>query len=353
MRASYRRTVRRAALPLTDAIEPGLRPQEQRVRRQGRRGQAHLVQAVLRQLHVAVARLDDERVTVLAQQVDPSVGRPGRRRERVARSRRRGPCRSPCRSPRRTPSARRCRSPRTSGRDRRAATTCRPTRADGSRRRRRCRSRRLPARCRRCAPGRTANTGRLFSPCDPVARYRRPLAATGLGVDWPVRPRRRHSSLPRVERVADGVLPADDHELGPQRVLPDEGRGPARRGAPGRQVAIHLPQHLAGLRVDRGGKRLAVVVVEHEHAAVVHDRRRGGAEVQVHRLRVEARVPERRAVEAIGEQADVAEVGVEPLAVGGRASRTRRCSCDAGRRPAVPLWASRSHVSAPVAASKA
>ena len=75
---------------------------------------------------------------------------------------------------------------------------------------------------------------------------------------------------------------------------------------------------LARLRIDRRGERLAVVVVHDEHAAVVHDRRRRGAEVQIHRLRIESRRPERLAVERVGEQPDVAEVHVEPLAVGGR-----------------------------------
>jgi hypothetical protein len=47
------------------------------------------------------------------------------------------------------------------------------------------------------APGRTANIGRLVSPCDPDPTKRRPSPATAVGVAG-VMPFIRHSSRPSV-----------------------------------------------------------------------------------------------------------------------------------------------------------
>ena len=106
-----------------------------------------------------------------------------------------------------------------------------------------------------------------------------------------------------------------DH-LRAEFVLPHEGRGPVAA-----LFASVAPQLLAGRGVERHQEGLVLVVVHDVELPVVHDRRcsRTPAEARPHHL--EAPLPDRLAVHREGEDADVAEVGVDPLAVRDRGLR--------------------------------
>ena len=101
-------------------------------------------------------------------------------------------------------------------------------------------------------------------------------------------------------------------------MLPQERRGPGRL-----QEAVVLaasaPAIDARTRVDRNQRRLVLAVLLQKHLAAAHDRRTGGAEVQIDRGRLPLAFPQRLTVEREAEQADVLpERHVQPLAVGGR-----------------------------------
>ena len=83
-------------------------------------------------------------------------------------------------------------------------------------------------------------------------------------------------------------------------------------------VAVGAPQFLAGPLVVGGDVRLLVVVVDEDDAILVEDRRRGGAESGARLHRRHLLRPDRLAVHVEREQADVAEVRIDALAVGDR-----------------------------------
>src|SRR5262249_47913204 len=97
-------------------------------------------------------------------------------------------------------------------------------------------------------------------------------------------------------------------------VLPDERGGPVTL-----LVAVDAPGVLARLRLERGEIRLLLVVVDDEQAVPVQGRRRGGAPAHAHLHRIELVLPQYLAVVVEAEDADVAEDGVDPLAI------NRRC----------------------------
>ena len=92
-----------------DAIQLGLRAHEEPVAGDGGAGERELAEAVLRDLLVGVAGVDDEGVPFLAQEVDLPAERPRRRGERVADAADARLVDLACRSSRRTPAGCRCR----------------------------------------------------------------------------------------------------------------------------------------------------------------------------------------------------------------------------------------------------
>ena len=106
------------------------------------------------------------------------------------------------------------------------------------------------------------------------------------GIDAP----RDAPELPAVEVVALDETVTGRHDLGAQRVLPDERRRPGRCAVERALLdARDAPDVRAGLRVERRQERLALAVLQQVDAAGVRDRRRAGAEVEVDRLRRPAR----------------------------------------------------------------
>ena len=132
----------------------------------------------------------------------------------------------------------------------------------------------------------------------------------------------RHSSLP-VSGVYDTACCRPiTIKLGAAIVLPDERRRPARRHALRAGKSRSTRHSCLPVRASiAAANDLPSLSCTTNTLPVVDHRRRRGAEVEIHRLRIEPRVPQRLAVERVGEQPDVAEIGVEPLAVGGRRFR--------------------------------
>ena len=109
---------------------------------------------------------------------------------------------------------------------------------------------------------------------------------------------------------ADLVLGGGD-DLRTQVVLPDERRGPGAR-----LVADHAPVLVAGRGVERRDVGRFGVVVHHEYLVVEQRRRRARAPAPFVRPVVDVARPGQVAVEVVGVEAEVAEQGVHPLAVG-------------------------------------
>ena len=122
--------------------------------------------------------------------------------------------------------------------------------------------------------------------------------------------------LAAVEVVRAHQVAAGGHELGAALVLPDEGRGPVRA-----LVAVVPPALHPGLGVERHQERLLVVVVDDVERPVVQHRRGRGTPPETRVRRLEAPLPDDGALHVEGVDADVAEVGVDPLAVGHRRRR--------------------------------
>ena len=96
-------------------------------------------------------------------------------------------------------------------------------------------------------------------------------------------------------------------------VLPDVRRRPAAL-----LVALDAPDLLAGSCIERHEKRLLLVVAHDVQPAVMQHRRRRSAPAGARGKRADGVRPDRRAVHVEGEDADVAKVGVDPLAISDR-----------------------------------
>ena len=117
-----------------------------------------------------------------------------------------------------------------------------------------------------------------------------------------------------VEVVGAHAVGAGGDDLGPLLVLPDEGGRPV-----GALVPRNAPDLVAGLRAQREQVRLIVVVVLDIEAAVVQHRRRGGAPPQPGGRGLDVARPAQPAVRRVeAEDAQVAEVDEQRVAVGDR-----------------------------------
>ena len=117
--------------------------------------------------------------------------------------------------------------------------------------------------------------------------------------------------LVAVEVVGTHEVAAGGDELGAGLVLPDE------RGRPvGALVAVDPPALGPGRGVEGDHERLLIVVVDDEQRVFVEHRRGRGAPAQARLGRVESPLPDQGAVHVEGEDADVAEVGVDAFSVG-------------------------------------
>src|SRR5439155_22954275 len=99
----------------------------------------------------------------------------------------------------------------------------------------------------------------------------------------------------------------------PHLVAPDERRPPVAL-----LVAVNTPDLPARLRVEGGEVGLLLVVVDDEQTVIVQGRRGRGAPAHARLDRIELLLPEQLAVVAQTEDTDVAEAGVDALAVDGR-----------------------------------
>src|SRR5262249_37879998 len=106
------------------------------------------------------------------------------------------------------------------------------------------------------------------------------------------------------------ILAADDH-LVPISGADRNGRAPADV-----LFARSLPKKLAGAPVQRGNKRPLALVLVDDHAVLIKQRRAGAAVIE--RDLAEAVAPRLPPLEAHRQQASVAEVGIDTLAVGSR-----------------------------------
>ena len=141
------------------------------------------------------------------------------------------------------------------------------------------------------------------------------MGAERLGDRDGVQPAER-PDLVAVEVVGPHDVAAGGDQLGARVVLPDE------RGRPvGALVPVDPPALRPGRGVEGDDERLIVVVVDDEEGAVVEHRRSGRAPAQARLGRIELPFPDHRAAHVEREDADVAEVGVDPLSVGHRGRR--------------------------------
>ena len=119
-----------------------------------------------------------------------------------------------------------------------------------------------------------------------------------------------------IQVVRAHQVAARRHQLGAALVLPDEGRRPVRP-----LVTVVPPALHPGRGVERHHERLLVVVVDDEQRPVVQYRRGRRPPPQARVRRLEAPLPDEGPVHVEGVDAHVAEVGVDPLAVGHRRRR--------------------------------
>ena len=183
------------------------------------------------------------------------------------------------------------------------------------------------------APGRIANRGRELLALGAGAHEEQALAGDrggrGLGdaLEAP--------ELVALRVVADHDAAADRDDLGPQAVLPDEGRRPSRLQASFVGRTAHLPGHRPRPGVEGHEERLAFVVVELVHASLVDHRGRRRAEVEVDRAegaRSASRAASPRASSRRGPRCR--RKRRRPALRPWPASPRRRCSCDAVLRRA-------------------
>ena len=142
-----------------------------------------------------------------------------------------------------------------------------------------------------------------------------PVCAERLGDRDGVQSAERPELVP-VEVVGPHEVAAGGDELD-ARVVP-----PHERGRPvGALVPVDAPALGPGRGVEGDDERLLVVVVDDEQAVAVERRRGGRTPAQARLRRFEPPFPDHRAGHVEREDADVAEVGVDPLSVRHRGRR--------------------------------
>src|SRR5262249_37700499 len=132
------------------------------------------------------------------------------------------------------------------------------------------------------------------------------------------------------------LLAAEDHQLSPLLVLPDDGGTPARFVAP-----RYSPKLIACLLVEGDEERILLVIALHEETLMIKYGRAAGAPASRHRVRAQVLLPDELAGEVEAEHAGHAEVGVDPFPVGDRRFRgigVARMGSDAGFASVRRVW---------------